>query len=63
MNYIRTEQSSLASYRPYSVMTSKSNISSSIENSLSSDDPIDTLKDFLVRICKDSCEFILEEAQ
>ena len=63
MSYIRTEQSSIASYRSYSIMTSKSNISSSIEYSLSSDDPLDTLKDFLARICKDSCESILEEAQ
>jgi hypothetical protein len=64
MKFILTKQNSFVSNRPNSVQTSNSNISSSIiEYSLSSDDPIDTLKDFLVRICKDSCESVLDRAE
>ena len=63
MNIILAKRNSFASYRPNSAQTNNSNISSSIEYSLSSDDPIDTLKDFFVRICIDSCGSVLDEAE
>ena len=55
-----SEISSVSSiYQTKSNKTIRSNIPSSIEYGLCSDEPLDILNDFIVRIAKDTCDMIL----
>ncbi len=55
-----SEISSLSSiYQTRSNKSIQNNIPSTIEYGLCSDEPLDILNDFIVRIAKDTCDMIL----